>query len=322
MASSDADTNTGTDAVTPLERLMQVLHVKESSRQGTHSMLDGESLYFPTGQVYGGQVIAQSVMAACETVSPSRLQHSLHGYFIAPGDIGKPVHFDVETLRDGRSFSARRVNATQQQGTILTAIASFQEQGQDGFEFSDPMPDDVPDPEGLRSASELMRPYAAKSPFADFYARRSPFDIRHVTRSVLAGGTDEHAGEGMPGRQLVWMRTDGTVDAPQATHRAILALGCDQIMMEPVLRRAGLNVATPGISFASLDHSMWWYRDVDVSQWHLYVQDTPTAAHGRGLCQAKVYARDGRLVAAMVQEAMIRVHAGGSAGTASRRSAV
>ncbi|MDN6001043.1 acyl-CoA thioesterase, partial [Bifidobacterium crudilactis] len=109
------------------------------------------------------------------------------------------------------------------------------------------------------------------------------------------------------GRQMVWMRTDGKAEVSQMMNRAMLALGCDQIMMEPVLRRAGLSMSTPGISYASLDHSMWWYRDVDMSQWHLYVQDTPTAAHGRGLSQAKVYSRDGVLVAAMAQEAMIRV---------------
>ena len=103
------------------------------------------------------------------------------------------------------------------------------------------------------------------------------------------------------------MKSDGTVDVPQVMHRAMLAMGCDQVMLEPVLRRAGLSIATPGISFASIDHSMWWYRDIDINQWHLYVQDTPTAAHGRGLGQAKVYTQDGELVACMTQEAMIRV---------------
>ena len=103
------------------------------------------------------------------------------------------------------------------------------------------------------------------------------------------------------------MKADGTVDVPQVMHRAMLAMGCDQVMLEPVLRRAGLSIATPGISFASIDHSMWWYRDIDINQWHLYVQDTPTAAHGRGLGQAKVYTQDGELVACMTQEAMIRV---------------
>ena len=285
---------------------MKVLRLGEPSEYRGHTYINGESMYFPTGRVYGGQVIAQSLVAASKTVAPSRLPHSIHGYFITAGDIRQDLLFDVESLRDGRSFSARRVNVTQSQGPILTAIASFQETGQAGVEFADPMPSDVPDPEGLTSAKELMAPFAGKSPFADYYAEKSPFDIRHVTPTIMLGADNDSAKQDS-GKQLVWMRADGHADMPQVMHRAMLALGCDQVMMEPVLRRAGLSIATPGISYASIDHSMWWYRDVDINQWHLYVQDTPTAAHGRGLGVAKVYSQDGELVAAMAQEAMIRV---------------
>ena len=128
-----------------------------------------------------------------------------------------------------------------------------------------------------------------------------------MSRRRSCWGADNDSAKQDSGKQLVWMRADGHADMPQVMHRAMLALGCDQVMMEPVLRRAGLSIATPGISYASIDHSMWWYRDVDINQWHLYVQDTPTAAHGRGLGVAKVYSQDGELVAAMAQEAMIRV---------------
>ena len=137
-------------------------------------------------------------------------------------------------------------------------------------------------------------------------AEKSPFDIRHVTRTIMLGADKKSASEDS-GKQMVWMKADGKVDVPQVMHRAMLAMGCDQIMLEPILRRAGLSIATPGISYASIDHSMWWYRDIDINQWHLYVQDTPTAAHGRGLGQAKVYTQDGELVACMAQEAMFRV---------------
>ncbi|MBW3091787.1 thioesterase family protein [Bifidobacterium sp. 82T10] len=297
---------TKSDTLTPLERLVKVLRLGEPSEYRGHSYINGESLYFPTGRVYGGQVIAQSLVAASKTVDPARLPHSIHGYFIAAGDIRQDLLFDVEKLRDGRSFSARRVNVTQSEGPILTAIASFQIAGQSGVEFADPMPSDVPDPETLQSAKELMEPYADQSPFAKFYAKKSPFDIRHVTQTIMFGADKESAAHDS-GKQMVWMKADGTVDVPQVMHRAMLALGCDQVMMEPVLRRAGLSISTPGISYASIDHSMWWYRDVDINQWHLYVQDTPTAAHGRGLGVAKVYSQDGELVAAMAQEAMIRV---------------
>ena len=292
--------------VTPLTHLTHVLRLAEPSVYRDHTYINGESLYFPTGRVYGGQVIAQSVIAAAKTVDKDRLPHSIHGYFISAGDIRQDLLFDVETLRDGRSFSSRRVNVTQSQGAILTAIASFQAQGQEGVEFSDPMPDDIPDPETLTSAKEIMAPYAEQSPFADYYAEKSPFDIRHVSPTIMFGA-DNASASADSGKQLVWMKVDGSVNVPQVTHRAMLALGCDQIMMEPVLRRAGLSIATPGISFASIDHSMWWYRNVDINDWHLYVQDTPTAAHGRGLGVAKVYSRDGDLVAVIAQEAMIRV---------------
>ncbi|MCH4161144.1 acyl-CoA thioesterase [Bifidobacterium sp.] len=295
-----------TDTMTPLEHLVKVLELGEPSAYRSHTYVNGESLFFPTGRVYGGQVIAQSVIAAGKTVPEGRLPHSIHGYFVTAGDIHQDVLFDVENLRDGRSFSARRVNATQSEGTILTAITSFQIPDQEGVEFADPMPENIPDPEGLPSAKELMAPYADKSQFAHYYATKSPFEIRHVTPSILLG-VDKHAVSHDSGKQMVWMRTDGTAEVSQMMNRAMLALGCDQIMMEPVLRRAGLSMTTPGISYASLDHSMWWYRDVDMSQWHLYVQDTPTAAHGRGLSQSKVYSQDGVLVAAMAQEAMIRV---------------
>lgn len=295
-----------TSDTTPLKHLIDVLNLGEPSVYRDHTYISGESMYFPTGRVYGGQVIAQSLVAASKTVPEGREPHSIHGYFIAPGDIHEDLLFDVENLRDGHSFSARRVNVTQSQGSILTAIASFQKPGQPGVEYADPMPADVPEPETLKSSKELMAPYADQSNFAKYYACKSPFDIRYVSQPILLG-PDKKSTAADCGRQLVWMRADGDCDVSQTMHRAILALGCDQIMLEPILRRTGLTVMTPGISFASIDHSMWWYRDVDVTDWHLYVQDTPTAAHGRGLSTAKVYRRDGTLVAAIVQEAMVRV---------------
>jgi acyl-CoA thioesterase-2 len=300
------------DSVAPIDHLVHVLGLGTPSAHDGHTFVTGESLYFPTGRVYGGQVIAQSLMAGALTAPDTRLPHSIHGYFIAPGDIHQDVLFDTEKLRDGRSFSARRINATQSNGAILTAIASYQEDGQVGVDFHDPAPQNVPDPETLTSAQELMEPYAEQSEFANYYASKSPFDIRHVTRTVMLG-SDKESAAADSGHQLVWMRANIPSDAhttpgniSRLLNRALLAVGCDQIMMEPVLRRSGLSFMTPGISFATIDHSMWWYGDIDITRWHLYVQDSPVAGHGRGLCQARVY-QDGELVAAMTQEAMIRV---------------
>lgn len=162
--------------VTPLQRLTKVLKLGTPSTYRDHTYVNGESLYFPTGRVYGGQVIAQSLIAASKTVDPSRLPNSIHGYFISAGDIHQDLLFDVENLRDGRSFSARRVNVTQAQGSILTAIASFQEHGQEGVEFADPMPEDVPDPETLTSAKEIMEPTRS--------SRRMPSIMRRSRRST------------------------------------------------------------------------------------------------------------------------------------------
>lgn len=296
------------DSPTPIAHLIDVLGLRDPSTKDDHTFVAGESLYFPTGRVYGGQVIAQSIMAGALTVNSSRLPHSVHGYFIAPGDIHQDVLFDTEILRDGRSFSARRINATQSRGAILTAIASYQEDGQNGVDFHDSMPIDVPEPKSLASASDLMAPYADKSDFASYYVDDSPFDIRYVNPSVMFAADEESAARDS-GKQMVWMRAKTDATTPRLTqlqHRAILAVGCDQIMMEPVLRRSGLNFMARGIAFATIDHSMWWYENLDVTQWHLYVQDSPVAGHGRGLCEAKVY-QDGKLVAAMTQEAMIRV---------------
>ena len=212
--------------VTPLDHLVKVLKLGEPSAYRNHTYINGESMYFPTGRVYGGQVIAQSVIAASKTVGPSRLPHSVHGYFIAAGDIRQDLLFDVENLRDGRSFSARRVNVTQAEGSILTAIASFQETGQEGVEFADPMPENLPDPETLTSAKELMQPFAEKSPFANYYAEKSPFDIRHVTPTVMLRA-DKDSAEHDSGKQMVWMKADGHVDVPQVDAGTRLRSGDD-----------------------------------------------------------------------------------------------
>ena len=272
----------------------------------------GDSLDFPTGSIYGGQIVAQVVAAARKTVPQGRLPHSVHAYFTTPGDLRHGVCYDVDTLRDGHSFSARTVDARQGSRQVLTAIVSFQTAGQDGMSFADPAPD-VPSPESLPSSFELMRPWAAKNPMADYFVNKSPWDIRHVQEPVLL--KPDTSAEEDRREQSVWMRADASrlpedqlqkIRTDQALQRALLATGCDQLMMEPALRRAGLSYLTPGIRFATIDHSMWWYGTLDVTRWHLYVQDSPIAGHGRALCRARVY-QDGDLVAEIAQEAMIRV---------------
>lgn len=303
---------------TPLGILLQALQMREEEPPKDKSASPllhtyrGESLDFPTGNIYGGQIVAQVIAASRQTIPDGRLPHSVHAYFTTPGDLRHGVCYDVESLRDGHSFSARTVRARQNDRQVLTAISSFQIAGQDGMSFADPAPD-VPDPQTLPSSFDLMRPWATKNRTADYFVNHSPWDIRHVETPVLL--QPDTAPEDQRRQQSVWMRAETSglpesqlqqIRTDQTTQRALLATGCDQLMMEPALRRAGLSFLTPGIRFATIDHSMWWYGTIDVTRWHLYVQDAPIAGHGRALCRARVY-QDDALVAEITQEAMIRV---------------
>lgn len=291
---------------TPLEDAVRVLTLEQTESQGPVTNFQGESLPFPTGRIYGGQIMSQAIMAAAQTTDEHREPNSIHGYYIRTGLLDQNVNFAVSNLRDGRSYSTRMVEVSQPDRSILQALVSFQEAGQVGVAYADPIPQDLPNPQDLQSAQDLMSPYADKSAFANYYANQSPFDIRHITPTIMLG-PDKEAQEHDSGHQLVWLRANGQMELSQTLQRSLLALACDQLMMEPALRRSGLSIATPGISYASIDHSMWWYQDVDVCSWLLFVQDTTVATHGRALCSARVYSQDGVLVSVMSQEAMIRI---------------
>ncbi len=267
-------------------------------RQDDPDTFTGHSLPQLNGRVYGGQVLAQSLLAAGRTLTDGRLPHSMHGYFLRAGALDEPITFQVERLRDGRSFSARRTHAIQGGQPILSMIASFQED-QPGIEFSDEMPD-VPHPDDVTSAHDELS--VVDHPVAKFWTSQSAFDLRHVGGSLYLTPAER-----AEGKQLVWMRARRPVEADQLLHRALLAYACDMIMLEPVLRRGGLSWRSKGLSLASLDHAMWWHRDVAVDEWLLYVQHAPSAQGGRGLGAVRVHAADGTLVASMAQEGMVRV---------------
>lgn len=286
-----------TDATTTLSALLNVLEPTPTGDDGLS--FTAHSLPKPGGRVFGGQVIAQALIAAGRTVPEGRLPHSLHGYFLRPGDVDTPIDLSVEQLRDGRSFSARRTHATQDGGPILSMISSFQEQ-QDGIELTEPMPE-VPDPEDVESAMDRMG--HMDHPVARFWTHQSAFDVRHVGGSIYLGPSEPNEAGG----QQVWMRTKAAVPDDQLLHRALLAHACDQIMLEPILRRAGLSWLTPGLSVSSLDHAMWWHRDVRVDDWLLFDQRSPSAQGGRGLGATRVFDRSGTLVASIAQEGMVRV---------------
>ncbi|MDJ0319826.1 acyl-CoA thioesterase II [Pseudarthrobacter sp. PS3-L1] len=262
----------------------------------------GPSQRQPGQRVFGGQVLAQSIVAAVRTVEPDRDIHSMHGYFLRPGDANANITFGVERLRDGRSFSARRVHAYQNGKPILSMIASFQT-ADDGVEHQVRMPADVPDPESLPTTADLLG--AFDHPVARHWAYERPFDIRHIDSPlyVSAKGPQQAV-------NAVWMKTFGPMPEDANLHRAALAYASDYTLLEAILRRHGLSWITPGMNVASLDHAMWWHRPARVDEWLLYVQDSPTAQGARGLAKGQIFNRQGELVATVAQEGMVRVPEG------------
>ena len=266
----------------------------------------GQSQKMPHGRVFGGQVLAQGVIAAGRTVTPRpgepvRLLHSLHGYFMRPGDDTMPIHFSVERMRDGRSFSTRRVHAIQHGKPILSMIASFQEPA-GGLDHQDPMPD-VAGPEGLRSLSDVFG--GIDDPRARHLAEGRAIEQRHVEGNLyLAAGPERVAA------QHVWLRATGPLPDDPLIHQAVLAYASDYSLLEPVIRRHGVTWSDPRLRPASLDHSMWFHRPGRADEWVLYASQSPSAQGGRGLGLGRMYAADGTLVATVAQEGMLRIREG------------
>ena len=263
----------------------------------------GRSQKMPHGRVFGGQVLAQCVIAAGRTVSdvddgdgPRRI-HSLHGYFMRPGDDTKPIRFAVERMRDGNSFSTRRVHALQDGLPIMSMITSFQEDA-DGLDHQDPMPQ-VPGPDGLPSLREVFG--GIDNPGAQHLVRR-PVELRHVEGSLFVEPADEQVAH-----QSVWMKTVGPLPDDPLVHAAVLAYASDYTLLEAVLRRHGLAWSDPRIRAASLDHAMWFHRPASVDDWVLYAQQSPSAQGGRGLGIGRMFSADGTLVATVAQEGMLRI---------------
>jgi acyl-CoA thioesterase-2 len=259
----------------------------------------GKTQWMPHGRVFGGQVLAQALSAAMKTTSSERHVHSLHSYFLRPGDIEKDIRFSVEVLRDGKSFSARRVHALQDDKPIFSMIASFQEESP-GLEHAESMPENVPSPESLASASELLGGF--DHPTAQYWSNARPFDLRHVTEPVyLRPAANREA------NQLVWFKSITPMPESPQLHTAALGYASDYSILESILRNHDLSWAHPGLSTASLDHAMWFHRQSRVDQWHLYVQESPSAQGGRGLSIGKIFDQSGNLVASVAQEGMVRI---------------
>jgi acyl-CoA thioesterase-2 len=279
--------------------LLDVLDLREQGVDGAgQDLFVGDSQPQPHGRVYGGQVLGQALVAAGRTVPQDRPVHSMHGYFLRAGDSSEPITFAVERLRDGRSFTARRVHALQHDRPILSMIASFQSEAP-GLEHADVMPD-VPGPDGLPTTYDLLG--HIDHPVARYWSRYRPIDVRHVQAAIYLAADPEPVA-----RQAVWMRTVGTLPDDPLLHRAVLGYASDYTLLESVLRRHGVTWATPGFKAASLDHAMWWHRPARADEWLLYVQASPSASGARGLGIGRMFRQDGELVASVAQEGMLRL---------------
>jgi len=257
------------------------------------------SLHQPTGRVFGGQVLAQVTLAAARTVPGDRLPHSMHAYFLRPGDPDMPIELRVRRLRDGRSFSVRTVTALQDGEPLLSSIVSCQVD-QNGMDNYEPMPEQVPPPQEVPTAADALA--RLDHPVARYWSQETAFDVRHVGGALYIAEQPSQTG-----RQTVWMRSRAPLPDDPVLHRALLAFSCDQVMLEPSMRRSGLSWSTPGLSVASLDHAIWWHRPARADEWLLYAQSSPSAQGGRGLGKARVFTADGTMVASIAQEGMIRV---------------
>ena len=284
----------------PTAALLDLLDLSGAEgAQTDEQIFVGSSARQPSGRVFGGQVLAQSLVAAMRTVPEGRAVHSMHAYFLRAGDADAPITFGVQRLRDGRSFSARRTHAYQNGAPILSMISSFQEHD-DGVSHQDTMPEGLPDPESLPSTADLLG--ALDHPVARVWSYERPFDIRHIDAPLYLSND----GAREP-RNAVWMRSLGPLPDDPDLHRAALAYASDYTLLEPILRPHGLSWTHRGMSVASLDHAMWWHRPVKMDEWLLYVQTSPSASGARGLATGRIFSRDGHLVASVAQEGMLRI---------------
>jgi acyl-CoA thioesterase-2 len=283
----------------PIDGLLSTLHLTDTGARTTEDIFTGPSQWMPLGRVFGGQVLAQSLIAAMHTVPAERAIHSMHGYFLRPGDVQHPITFSVDRIHDGRSFSTRRTQAFQNGEPILSLIASFQTHD-DGVEHQTDMPADIPDPEILPSTADVLGDL--DHDIARYWSSERAFDVRHIPSPVYLSVE----GDRVP-RQAVWMKAFGRLPDDPKQHRAALAYASDYSILEPVLRAHGAAWATPGLKVASLDHAMWWHRDARVDEWLLYVLESPSASGGRGLSLGRIYTREGVLVASVAQEGMVRI---------------
>jgi acyl-CoA thioesterase-2 len=254
-----------------------------------------------TGRVFGGQVLAQALVAARRTVEEEREAHSLHGYFILPGDLAAPIVYFVDRLRDGKSFTTRQVTAIQHGRAIFNLSASFQV-AERGPEHQTPMPD-VPPPEALKPELDLIREMADRIPeqLRSVLTQDRPLDFRPVAP------IDPFQPEPRPPLRHVWLRTVERLPDDVVLHHATLAYASDYGLLGTALLPHGLGIRAPGMQVATLDHAVWFHRPFRADEWLLYAMDSPAAAGARGFTRGCIFTREGLLVASVAQEGLTRL---------------
>jgi len=279
-----------------IETLLEVLDLEKLEE----NLYRGRSPQVGWQRVFGGQVIGQALVAAARTVE-ERVAHSLHGYFMLPGDPSVPIVYQVDRIRDGKSFATRRVVAIQHGKAIFSMSCSFQ-LPEDGLDHQIPMPK-VPPPEELPSEAELKTLFlnAAPEPVRRYWERERPIEIRPVDL--------EHymSRDTLDPRQNVWIRATGPLPDDPDIHRCVLAYASDMTLLDTSLFYHGRSIFDRDLQVASLDHALWFHRPFRADEWLLYAEDSPSASGARGFNRGSLFSRDGRLIASVAQEGLIRL---------------
>lgn len=264
------------------------------------NLFRGQSQDLGWGVVFGGQVLGQALTAAMRTVRDDRPVHSLHAYFLLPGDVKAPIVYDVDRIRDGLSFTTRRVVAIQHGQAIFNLAASFQKP-EEGFSHQDPMPD-VPAPETLPTDQERYARYGDKlpPPIKAWALAERPIDLRTVEDDDLFDPKPS------AGDRAVWMKAKHRLPDTPTIHQAMLAYASDSAFLTTAMKPHAATWWTRSMQVASLDHAVWFHRPFRCDEWLLHVMHSPTAGGSRGLVFGRVYTRDGVLVATTAQEGLMR----------------
>ncbi|WP_193174382.1 acyl-CoA thioesterase II [Oricola nitratireducens] len=281
-----------------VEELISILDLEPLER----NLFRGRSPQSGWQRVFGGQVISQALVAAQRTVEPDRHVHSLHCYFMRPGDPEVPIIYEVDRIRDGKSFTTRRVVAIQHGEAIFSLSASFQID-EPGLEHAIEMPEGIPAPETLLSEKDLVSQFIDQLPEAlrKYWQRERPIEFKPVSL------THYMTREKLPPKQHMWIRVTGPVPDDRALQAAVLAYLSDMTLLDTSLFAHGRSFFDRDIQMASLDHAMWFHRPHKLDDWFLYTQDSPNTSGARGFTRGAIYARDGTLVASVAQEGLIRL---------------